>query len=239
MAFVNNNKKNARFNPNARDDRVLPGYVSSRRVHKERKEVEPQVTEELISTDPEHVLSMEPSIRVDWFHMALMQAATGKLKGTALYGVVLDPMFAVTKQLKAMVLANLHLFSPKQQKAIKESVTNGGSSDQGSGAPGGGDRDRQGKESGRSDTKRSRRNNSSRSKSRGRGRHSSRSRSRSRGRRGGSSAQGGAGGGGGRSHGAGRSGRSPSSSPPRRRGGGGGDTSRDSDDGARRSRRAA
>eukprot|EP00448_Togula_jolla_P011077 CAMPEP_0170618578 /NCGR_PEP_ID=MMETSP0224-20130122/27033_1 /TAXON_ID=285029 /ORGANISM="Togula jolla, Strain CCCM 725" /LENGTH=187 /DNA_ID=CAMNT_0010944561 /DNA_START=135 /DNA_END=699 /DNA_ORIENTATION=+ len=121
MAFVNNNKKNARFNPNARDDRVLPGYVSSRRVHKPQKEAE--IQEELISTDPEHVLSMEPSTRLDWFQMALMQAATGKLKAVNLYDVILSSHFAATKPLKAMVLANLHLFSPKQQKALKEVVS--------------------------------------------------------------------------------------------------------------------
>eukprot|EP00929_Paragymnodinium_shiwhaense_P074903 TRINITY_DN38311_c0_g1_i1.p1 TRINITY_DN38311_c0_g1~~TRINITY_DN38311_c0_g1_i1.p1 ORF type:complete len:170 (+),score=44.65 TRINITY_DN38311_c0_g1_i1:151-660(+) len=124
MAFVNNNKKNARFNPNARDDRLMPGYVSSRRVHKEPAKKDSDIpAEELINTDPAFVLSMESDTRLDWFQMALMQAATGKLKAEAIYKVVMTAGFASTKPLKANVVANLHLFSPKQQKAIKESMS--------------------------------------------------------------------------------------------------------------------
>eukprot|EP00928_Gymnodinium_smaydae_P080310 TRINITY_DN64027_c0_g1_i1.p1 TRINITY_DN64027_c0_g1~~TRINITY_DN64027_c0_g1_i1.p1 ORF type:complete len:262 (-),score=41.15 TRINITY_DN64027_c0_g1_i1:70-750(-) len=210
MAFVNNNKRNARFNPNARDDRVLPGYVSSRRVHKEKKE-EAAPAEELISTDPAHVLSMEPTIRQDWFQMALMQAATGKLKASAIYGAISDRQFASTKQLKAMVLANLHLFSPKQQKALKELVATA-SSGSGQAEQAGGEKDRggeKGRDRARSGGRGRRGHDESRSRSRsdpparGRGRSRSRGRgdSRSRGR------------GGGRR-------RSPSESAPRRRGSG-------------------
>merc|ERR1712228_608528 len=75
-----------RFNPQARDDRVLPGYIASRRVHKAPKEVKSDIpAEEVIATDPSHVLSMDPSTRLDWFQMALLQAATGKLKATVLF----------------------------------------------------------------------------------------------------------------------------------------------------------
>merc|ERR1719326_1725794 len=79
--------------------------------------------EELINTDAAHACSMEPDTRLDWFKMALMQVATGKLKASALYDTVLDSRFATTKMLRDTVTANLHLFSSKQQqKALKEAM---------------------------------------------------------------------------------------------------------------------
>jgi len=89
---VNNNKKNARFNPNRKDDRLLMSTVVSRREHKPKREVEPE--EELVSTDPEHVLSMQPETRIDWLQMALMQAGMGKLKAGTVYEAFTDPRFA-------------------------------------------------------------------------------------------------------------------------------------------------
>jgi len=56
--------------------------------------------------------------------MALMQAATGVLKAASLYEVILEPTFASTRELKKMVEANLHFFTAKQQKALKESIKN-------------------------------------------------------------------------------------------------------------------
>lgn len=179
MAFANNNKKNARFNPNARDDRVLPGYISSRRVHKERKVVEDEIREELISTDASHVLSMEPDTRLDWFQMALMQAAGGKLKATALVDVLMNPRFATSKQLRAMVLANLHLFSPKQQKALKEVVSNPGNASDA--VDGGGDQRRSRSRSRSHSRSRSRRRRRKKSNREATGRRQSASASRSRG----------------------------------------------------------
>jgi len=123
MSFLNNNKANARFNPNRKDDRLVGGEVTSRREHKVRKEVKPET--ELISTDPAHVLSMPPETRVDWLQMAMMQAALGKLKPTGIYEVIKAPGFkpnssAARKPLRAMVLANLHLLSQKQKKSLEE-----------------------------------------------------------------------------------------------------------------------
>jgi len=63
---------------------------------------------------------MDNSTKMDWFQMALLQAASGKLKSSALYDVVVHSQFATTKPLKATVLANLHLFSSKQQRTIKD-----------------------------------------------------------------------------------------------------------------------
>lgn len=125
MAWVNNNKKNARFNPNRRDDRLMESEVISRRVHRKKRETEPEI--ELVSTDPSHVLSMGGETRVDWLQMALMQAGLGKLKVDALHKVLTNPAFGpsekkVRKELKANVMANLHLFNAKQKKNIEEAV---------------------------------------------------------------------------------------------------------------------
>merc|ERR1712151_344606 len=91
------------------------------------KEVKSDIpAEEVIATDPSHVLSMDPSTRLDWFQMALLQAATGKLKATVLFDTLCNPGFAATKKLKDSVLANLHLFSAKQQKTLKEAVKEAG-----------------------------------------------------------------------------------------------------------------
>lgn len=146
MAWVNNNKKNARFNPNRRDDRLMMSQVTSRREHKKQREVEPEI--ELVSTDPSHVLSMGGETRLDWLQMGLMQASMGKLKVDSLYKVLTNPAFgpsesSARKPLKALVLANLHLFSPKQQKAIKEAVSSW-SRHSGGGGGGGDDEDRGG-----------------------------------------------------------------------------------------------
>ena len=126
MAWVNNNKRNARFNPNRKDDRLMESQVIVRREHKKKKEAEPIV--ELLSTDPAFVLSMEGDCRVDWLQMALMQAGLGQLKSEKLYDILVNPAFAPSeaehrKTLKATVLSNTHLFSSKQQKKLTDSPT--------------------------------------------------------------------------------------------------------------------
>merc|ERR1712032_948233 len=123
MAWIKNNNKNVRFNPNRKDDRLLLAEVTARRVHKPPKQIKAE--DELISTDLDHVLGMPPDTRVDWLDMALMQLALGKLKPVSLYDVIAIPKFANTsgkarKPLKAKVLANLHLFNGKQKRAIEE-----------------------------------------------------------------------------------------------------------------------
>jgi len=123
MAWIKNNNKNVRFNPNRKDDRLLLSEVTARRVHKPQKQTKAE--EEPISTDLDHVLGMPPDTRVDWLDMALMQLALGKLKPASLYDVIAIRKFADTsgkarKSLKAKVLANLHLFKGKQKRAIEE-----------------------------------------------------------------------------------------------------------------------
>lgn len=204
MAWTNNNKNNARFNPNRKDDRLLKAEITSRREHKLRREVAPE--EELVSTEPSHVLSMPAETRLDWLQMALMQAGMGKLKPAALFEVLKEPAFGPTssttrKPLKAMVLANLHLFSAKQKNSLKEAVgawgAVGGGKDDDGGAEGdrgaasrGSERDRD-ERAGSGDRspsrerkkKKTRRRSRSRSRSAPRSPPAARSRSRSRGRR--------------------------------------------------------
>ena len=126
MAWVNNNKRNARFNPNRRDDRLLDAEVTARRPRPKEKPANDSDSEELI-TKPDFVLSMESDSRVDWLQMALMQAAEGKLKAAALYEVMKHKAFVPSEsshrgKLKAMLTANLHLFSGKQKKALEEAA---------------------------------------------------------------------------------------------------------------------
>merc|ERR1719221_564862 len=128
-----------------------------------------------------------------------MQASTGKLKVDALGGVLTNPAFGPSdgknrKALKAMVLANLHLFGSKQKKAIQEAVgawssaaKRAKSGDQGdkSGSPantsaeGAGDRAQRGS---RRDSSRGRSGSRGRRRSHSRGRDRQRSRSCSRSR---------------------------------------------------------
>eukprot|EP00438_Fugacium_kawagutii_P017421 Skav208451 [mRNA] locus=scaffold1104:56857:59375:+ [translate_table: standard] len=127
MAWVNNNKRNARFNPNRRDDRLLDAEVTARRPPRVQKPTGSDSEEELINTKPDFVLSMESDSRVDWLQMALMQAAEGKLKASALYEVMKHKSFVPSEasyrgKLKAMLTANLHLFSGKQKKALEEAA---------------------------------------------------------------------------------------------------------------------
>lgn len=127
MAWVNNNKRNARFNPNRRDDRLLDAEVTARRPPRPQKPTGDSDSEELINTKPDFVLSMESDSRVDWLQMALMQAAEGKLKATALYEVMKHKAFVPSEashrgKLKAMLTANLHLFHGKQKKALEEAA---------------------------------------------------------------------------------------------------------------------
>ncbi len=127
MAWVNNNKRNARFNPNRRDDRLLDAEVTARRPPRPQKPTGDSDSEELINTKPDFVLSMESDSRVDWLQMALMQAAEGKLKATALYEVMRHKAFVPSEashrgKLKAMLTANLHLFHGKQKKALEETA---------------------------------------------------------------------------------------------------------------------
>mmetsp|Transcript_106125 Transcript_106125/g.342286 ORF Transcript_106125/g.342286 Transcript_106125/m.342286 type:complete len:218 (+) Transcript_106125:123-776(+) len=107
-----------------------PREVTSRREHRPRREAEPEV--ELVSTAVEHVLGMQPETRVDWLQMALMQAGMGKLKAASLYDVIATSAFAPgdpssRRSLKALVLANLHLFSPKHKRTLQEVVSAWGS----------------------------------------------------------------------------------------------------------------
>lgn len=124
MAWINNNKKNARFNPNKRDDILLQGEVVSRRVHKESRAQaqESQDQADQISVDPVEVYGKKPDGRLRWLQRALLQAARGKVQVTVLYDLLAHPKFTSDVpngcgcKMKALLFANLHIFSPKQQR---------------------------------------------------------------------------------------------------------------------------
>lgn len=134
MSWVNNNKRNARFDPNRRDDRLLTAEVTARRVHKAPKAAEPE-DEETVTTDLDHVLSMSDDSRVDWLQLALMQVALRKLKAAAVCDVMKHARFSprdqkIRKQAKAMFLANLHIFSGSQRKSLEKAVAGWSGSDE-------------------------------------------------------------------------------------------------------------
>lgn len=127
MAWINNNKKNARFNPNKRDDFLLMAEVVSRRQHKETRAQREAAQEEADAVPMElaDVLGKKPESRFKWLQKALLHAARGKAQVTTLYDIVAHPKFVigvspgVGSQMRELLLANLHLFSTKQQKFFK------------------------------------------------------------------------------------------------------------------------
>eukprot|EP00930_Biecheleria_cincta_P100000 TRINITY_DN91608_c0_g1_i1.p1 TRINITY_DN91608_c0_g1~~TRINITY_DN91608_c0_g1_i1.p1 ORF type:complete len:278 (+),score=69.56 TRINITY_DN91608_c0_g1_i1:97-930(+) len=133
MSWLNNNKRNARFDPNRRDDRLLTAEVTARRVHKAPRAAEPE-DEETVTTDLDHVLSMSDDSRVDWLQLALMQVALSKLKAAAVFDVMKHAKFSprdqkFRKQARAMFLANLHIFTGVQRKVLEKAVAAWSSND--------------------------------------------------------------------------------------------------------------
>eukprot|EP00747_Dinoflagellata_sp_TGD_P081308 gnl/TRDRNA2_/TRDRNA2_161242_c0_seq1.p2 gnl/TRDRNA2_/TRDRNA2_161242_c0~~gnl/TRDRNA2_/TRDRNA2_161242_c0_seq1.p2 ORF type:complete len:285 (-),score=60.43 gnl/TRDRNA2_/TRDRNA2_161242_c0_seq1:145-909(-) len=127
MSWVKNNNKNARFNPNKRDDFLVMGEVISRRPQKvtaKQKEAEKDEAD-AVTIDLAEIVSKNPKSRLKWLQRALMQAGRGKLVVNTLYDLISHPKFITDvkegtgAQMKASILANLHLFSSKQQKYFK------------------------------------------------------------------------------------------------------------------------
>lgn len=73
-------------------------------------------------TDPGEVFKKRPESRLKWLQTALIHAGKQKLKIGVIYDIVAHPRFvggvenSVGCKIKANLLANLHLFSSKQQK---------------------------------------------------------------------------------------------------------------------------
>jgi len=125
MAWVNNNKKNARFDPNRRDDRLLGSEVvarSQRRVMTRGVEENEEEQGEMVSTDLKDIVALKQDARLEWLQEALLQAAQGKIKVDALYAIVADGGFlasfgtSAASRMKASLHGNSHIFSAKQQK---------------------------------------------------------------------------------------------------------------------------
>jgi len=76
-------------------------------------------------TERDQVFSKKPEGRLRWLHRALVLAARGRLKVAVVFDIIEHRRFvssvgtSVGTQMKAALDANLHLFSAKQQKALK------------------------------------------------------------------------------------------------------------------------
>mmetsp|Transcript_63541 Transcript_63541/g.148187 ORF Transcript_63541/g.148187 Transcript_63541/m.148187 type:complete len:261 (-) Transcript_63541:141-923(-) len=116
-----------------RDAPVFQGAVMSRRQHRPTRGVDNRAEREETSalvTDLHEVLGKKPENRLKWLQHALLLAGKKKVKVGVVYDIVTHKKFVaevragVGAQMKALLHANLHLFSPKQQKFL-QSDSNG------------------------------------------------------------------------------------------------------------------
>mmetsp|Transcript_46061 Transcript_46061/g.84441 ORF Transcript_46061/g.84441 Transcript_46061/m.84441 type:complete len:191 (+) Transcript_46061:81-653(+) len=81
--------------------------------------------EDVVETDSAKILKKKPHSRLKWLQKAIVQVAHKKIKVQMLYDIMVDRQFSsavsedVGKQMRTCVLANLHLFSSKQQSFLK------------------------------------------------------------------------------------------------------------------------
>lgn len=105
----------------------------SRRRHKSSrvdKEVERDKEEAAaFSTPKDEVLGKSAASRLKWLQKALFLAGKKQLKVGDIYDIVMQKKFVagvnekMGAQMKTMLLANLHLFSPKQQKYLQSDAS--------------------------------------------------------------------------------------------------------------------
>lgn len=184
------------IDPSKAQDLAFCGAVISRRQHRVNrvdKEAEKDREEaEALPMDPLQIVAKRPEGRLKWLQKALMLAS--KKRGVqigAVYDIVTQAKFVsgvgrgVGAQMQAMLMANLHLFSSKQQRALqadssrfKDFERTGKKAERSEG-----EESEPRKPSGRLGEKKRRSPSRSRSRSRKRARRPARSRSRSRSRR--------------------------------------------------------
>jgi len=112
-----------------RDEPVFCGATLSRRQHKVArvdKDLERNREEAAaFDTNLGEVLDRRPESRLKWLQKALVLAGKKSLKVGVVYDIVTHEKFVagvkdqIGAQMKAMLFANLHLFSPKQQKSLQ------------------------------------------------------------------------------------------------------------------------
>mmetsp|Transcript_25363 Transcript_25363/g.55197 ORF Transcript_25363/g.55197 Transcript_25363/m.55197 type:complete len:277 (+) Transcript_25363:29-859(+) len=111
----------------SRDTPVFQGAVMSRRQRPKSRGVDEEVERNReaaasLTSDRDEVLSKKPELRLKWLMKALILAAKKSIKVDVIYDVVTHRKFVegvrdVTgAKMRAMLLANLHVFSSKQQK---------------------------------------------------------------------------------------------------------------------------
>lgn len=107
-------------------DVPVAAVVTSRRQPREKRKVEEDPNQDaLVESDASKVCSKKPSHRVKWLQEALIQAAQRRIKVDIIYNIIVDSMFAQDtegshgEKMKQTLLANLHVFSSKQQKYLQ------------------------------------------------------------------------------------------------------------------------
>jgi len=112
-----------------RDDKNWGGAVISRRQHRQtrvQKEDEKEREEaEALPLDLKDIVAKRPENRLKWLQRALILAGKKRVQLAAIYDIVQHKKFVdgishgVGKQMRTLLLANLHLFSQKQQRALQ------------------------------------------------------------------------------------------------------------------------
>mmetsp|Transcript_77929 Transcript_77929/g.215416 ORF Transcript_77929/g.215416 Transcript_77929/m.215416 type:complete len:269 (+) Transcript_77929:63-869(+) len=120
------------LDPN-RDDKNWGGAVISRRQHRQtrvEKEDEKEREEaEALPLDLKDVIGKRPENRLKWLQRALMLAGKKRVQLASIYDIVQHKKFVdgishgVGRQMRSLLLANLHLFSQKQQRALQSETS--------------------------------------------------------------------------------------------------------------------
>jgi len=113
----------------SRDDQNWGGAVICRRQHRQtrvEKENEKEREEaEHFQLDLKEVILKRPENRLKWLHRALALAGKKRVQFAAIYDIVQHRKFVdgisqgLGRQMRTLLLANLHLFSQKQQRALQ------------------------------------------------------------------------------------------------------------------------
>lgn len=125
----NRRELDQRRGEDGRDAPIFCGATLSKRVHREKKvdvERERDIEEAAkFQTDPGEVFRKRTELRLKWLQQALIHAAKNRLKVVVIFDIVSNRHFTagveprVGSRMKALLIANLHLFTGKQQKWIQ------------------------------------------------------------------------------------------------------------------------
>lgn len=115
------------------EEREFVGATMSKRVHKTPRqnlaEDKEREEAEAFPTDRDQVLAKRPKDRLKWLQRGLMFAAKKHVKIGDLYDIACHKKFvvgvnnAIGSQMEGTLLANLHLFSTKQQRYLQSSAS--------------------------------------------------------------------------------------------------------------------